>query len=320
MFSRVRAMGLRTDMHDRVRMDGATLASLELPTEITGGKEVDAKTRKDWEMQRKAKLAEVKAAKKKARRQRKRVAKKEKLANPKWGDNCYGNAQKKVYWAFENTDRPLGRILNGGVILLVIFSVISFLVETMPQFYEEDPGHNTFFWMETGVVAIFTVELGLRFWATPLKLKWEFCKNGMNIIDFLAIFPYYLELVVDTGVSGFQVIRIIRLARIMRLFKLPRFTVIVALLRRGIVRGKEGLYLMIFFLFMSLILFGSIMYYAEGADATWEEDVGDFGMWIYNAKRGGGESPFSSIPASLWWAVVTQTTGMFQRKTKRPID
>jgi len=278
------------------------------------GRTVPKHVRKAWIAERKRRVREHARQRRKQEARRKRILKRQEKRHPKWPDNCYGRAQRKTHYAFDPSTTS-GRILNGLVILLVIISVMTFMIETMPQFYSNEPTKNEWFWIETSIVAIFTIELGLRFWASPAKI--DFCKNWLNIIDFLAIAPYYFELVVQTGVSGFQVIRIIRLARIVRLFKLARFTAIVAVLKRGMIAGKEGLYLMIFFLFLSLILFASVIYYAENSEATWEDDDDalaarddfcEFGCWIYDEKRGGGESPFQSIPASLWWAVVTQTT------------
>ena len=134
---------------------------------------------------------------------------------------------------------------------------------------------------ETGVVAWFTLEFLARILSCPNKLK--FLKSCMNIIDLLAIFPYYITLVFDEQGLGLNNIRIIRLVRVLRIFKLSRHSRGLQILGLTLKESIQELGLLIFFLFIGVILFSSAIYYAE-------------------------EKTFQSIPDAFWWAIITMCT------------
>ena len=134
---------------------------------------------------------------------------------------------------------------------------------------------------ETGIVAWFTLEFLARFLSCPNKLK--FLKSCMNIIDLLAIFPYYITLVFDEQGLGLNNIRIIRLVRVLRIFKLSRHSRGLQILGLTLKASIQELGLLIFFLFIGVILFSSAIYYVE-------------------------EQTFQSIPDAFWWAIITMCT------------
>jgi Ion transport protein len=90
-----------------------------------------------------------------------------------------------------------------------------------PEWYS-DPADTLWFVLESAVVGIFTVEFLIRLATTPSYLG--FAKNIMNWIDFLAIAPYYIELMVDGGTGPFSAVRVVRLTRVFRIFKLGRYS------------------------------------------------------------------------------------------------
>ena len=123
----------------------------------------------------------------------------------------------------------------------------------------------------------------------------------MNIIDLLAILPYFItlgtELADDKSDQDHQgrasnqamslaVLRVIRLVRVFRIFKLSRHSKGLQILGQTIKASMRELGLLIFFLFICVVLFSSAVYFAENPEA----------------------SQFSSIPDAFWWAVVTMTT------------
>jgi potassium voltage-gated channel Shaker-related subfamily A protein 1 len=151
-----------------------------------------------------------------------------------------------------------------------------------------------FFIIETVCIVWFTSELLVRFAAAPDHVA--FFLNAMNIIDLLAIAPYFITLATifaDEGRSNNQamslaVLRVIRLVRVFRIFKLSRHSKGLQILGQTIRASMRELGLLIFFLFICVILFSSAVYFAE-ADPS-------------------HESQFRSIPDAFWWAVVTMTT------------
>ncbi|XP_039224500.1 potassium voltage-gated channel subfamily A member 5-like [Crotalus tigris] len=198
-------------------------------------------------------------------------------------------------------------------VLVILISIVTFCLETLPEFQEElrDPTGQAprpsiladpFFVIETTCVIWFTFELLVRFFACPSKP--EFSKNIMNIIDVVAIIPYFITLGTELaheqqkgeqpGNSGGQqqamslaILRVIRLVRVFRIFKLSRHSKGLQILGQTLKASMRELGLLIFFLFIGVILFSSAVYFAEADDP---------------------ESYFSSIPDAFWWAVVTMTT------------
>ena len=110
----------------------------------------------------------------------------------------------------------------------------------------------------------------------------------MNWIDFGAILPFYVNLLIKTSnIKTIVVLRVVRLIRVFRIFKLSRHSYGLQILGHTLKSSCSELFLLAFFLSIGVVIFSSIIYYAE-------KD-------IVNTK-------FTTIPASFWWAVVTMTT------------
>jgi len=127
----------------------------------------------------------------------------------------------------------------------------------------------------------------------------------MNILDFLAILPFYLELILNrAGLTGLRVVRIVRLTRVFRIFKLSRYSMGLKVMILSLKKSAQALYLLIFFLLIGVVMFGSVMYYVEKGEL--DETDGNY----YRVDSQGEKvlSPFQTIPHSLWWAIVTMTT------------
>ncbi|XP_069484429.1 potassium voltage-gated channel subfamily A member 2-like [Ambystoma mexicanum] len=224
--------------------------------------------------------------------------------------------QRQVWLIFEYPESSSSaRGIAIVSVLVILISIITFCLETLPEFRDESdqpqslsksqngtlvpsgpPSSLTdpFFIIETTCVIWFTFELLVRFFACPSKS--EFSKNIMNIIDIVAIFPYFItlgtELAEQQTNNGQQamslaILRVIRLVRVFRIFKLSRHSKGLQILGQTLKASMRELGLLIFFLFIGVILFSSAVYFAEADDP---------------------ESHFSSIPDAFWWAVVTMTT------------
>ena len=111
----------------------------------------------------------------------------------------------------------------------------------------------------------------------------------LNIIDLIAILPYYIILGLSAGGNGkdsgssVAFFRILRLVRVFRIFKLSRHYRGLKILGMTLKASLRELLLLSFFLLMGVIIFSSGVYYAESAN-------------------------FGSIPEAFWWSVVTMTT------------
>lgn len=124
----------------------------------------------------------------------------------------------------------------------------------------------------------------------------------MNIIDLLAILPYYIELIVDGNASALAVIRVVRLLRIFRVFKVGKYSKNLKILVKTFAASLDGLYLLAFLVGLGLVLFSTALFYAEQVGQTFDP-VNQ--VWI---RDDGSESPFQSIIHTFWWCIVTMTT------------
>ncbi|XP_045556280.1 potassium voltage-gated channel subfamily A member 1 [Salmo salar] len=226
--------------------------------------------------------------------------------------------QKQVWLIFEypESSSPARGIAIVSVLVITI-SIITFCMETLPEFRDERelpvtgrPGNNTvprpsltftdpFFIVETTCVIWFTFEFIVRFFACPSKS--EFSKTVMNIIDIMSILPYFITVGTELAeqqveepqehgngqTMSLAILRVIRLVRVFRIFKLSRHSKGLQILGQTLKASMRELGLLIFFLFIGVILFSSAVFFAEADEP---------------------ESHFSSIPDAFWWAVVTMTT------------
>jgi voltage-gated potassium channel len=140
-------------------------------------------------------------------------------------------------------------------------------------------------------VLFFTVEYGLRVWVcveTDRYRHWfwgrlRYVVSTSSIIDLLAIFPFYFSLFA----TDLAVVRILRLFRMLRLFRFSRYSHAFRVIQRAVADRKEELVLSMVFVSFMLLIVSSVMYYVEHPA---QPDV------------------FSSIPATMWWAVSAMTT------------
>ncbi|KAG7253632.1 hypothetical protein CRUP_010098 [Coryphaenoides rupestris] len=142
-----------------------------------------------------------------------------------------------------------------------------------------------FFCLDTACVMIFTFEYLLRLVAAPCRFK--FMKSVMSVIDVVAIMPYYIGLVMTDNdqVSGAFVT--LRVFRVFRIFKFSRHSAGLRILGYTLKSCASELGFLLFSLTMAIIIFATVMFYAE---------------------KGSTASKFTSIPAAFWYTIVTMTT------------
>ncbi|XP_064029891.1 potassium voltage-gated channel subfamily D member 3 isoform X2 [Pogoniulus pusillus] len=202
---------------------------------------------------------------------------------------------RQTMWrAFENPHTStLALVFYYVTGFFIAVSVITNVVETVPC--GTVPGHKelpcgeryavAFFCLDTACVMIFTVEYLLRLFAAPSRYR--FIRSVMSIIDVVAIMPYYIGLVMTNNedVSGAFVT--LRVFRVFRIFKFSRHSQGLRILGYTLKSCASELGFLLFSLTMAIIIFATVMFYAE---------------------KGSSASKFTSIPASFWYTIVTMTT------------
>jgi voltage-gated potassium channel len=178
----------------------------------------------------------------------------------------------------EEEDTLLGRLFTYFVQLLILGSLISIGVETLPDLPPEARGYLQQF--ESFTVAVFVVEYLLRLLVAKRKLRFVF--SFLALIDLAAVLPFLLV----TGLD-LRSLRAFRMLRLFRVFKLMRYNNAAKRFRRALSLAREELTL--FFIVSLLIVFVSA-------------------VGIYYCERSVQPEAFRSVFHSLWWAVATLTT------------
>ncbi|XP_023031758.1 potassium voltage-gated channel protein Shaw isoform X2 [Drosophila willistoni] len=154
----------------------------------------------------------------------------------------------------------------------------------------ETNAHIAFFYIECVCNAWFTFEILVRFISSPNKC--EFIKSSVNIIDYIATLSFYIDLVLQrfgSHLENADILEFFSIIRIMRLFKLTRHSSGLKILIQTFRASAKELTLLVFFLVLGIVIFASLVYYAERIQPNPHND-------------------FNSIPLGLWWALVTMTT------------
>lgn len=183
------------------------------------------------------------------------------------------------------------RVVDWAITALIIVNVCAVVLATVDSLFARH--ERLFYAVEVVSVAVFTLEYLLRLWActadpryaAPVRGRLRFACRPTLVVDLLAVLPFYGGTALF--VSDLRVLRAFRLVRLFRLLKLARYADSVRAFGRVLRRKRADLVVSTSGAGLLLLVASSLMYAAE---------------------HGAQPEAFSSIPAALWWGVVTLTT------------
>jgi len=178
-------------------------------------------------------------------------------------------------------DTPGGKAFDVALLICIVLSVLTALLESVQAM--RDICGPLFLWMEWIFTILFTIEYALRLLCVrkPMRYAWSF----FGVVDLLAIAPSYLSFFF-VGAQSLIVIRALRLLRIFRVLKLVHFVGEASMLKAAIRASIRKIIVFLGVVITLVLIVGALMYLIES----------------------GEESGFTSIPQSIYWAIVTMTT------------
>ncbi|WP_297762254.1 ion transporter [uncultured Muriicola sp.] len=186
----------------------------------------------------------------------------------------------KLHEIIYGTHTPAGKMFDIVLLVVIVFSVIVVMLESIPSFDEKFHGFlNISEWF---VTILFTIEYILRIICIKSPKRYIFSFFG--IVDLLSTIPKYLSFFI-VGSQYITAFRALRLLRVFRILKLVRFIGESNNLLRALKASRTKIFIFVFFILVVSVLLGTIMYLVEGP-----------------------EHGFNSIPHSVYWTIVTLTT------------
>lgn len=188
--------------------------------------------------------------------------------------------RERLYRIIFFTDTPAGQQFDSGLLVCILASLVVVMLDSVESVHQSHAALLQA--MEWGFTAIFAVEYLLRLYCAPQPLRYAFSFFGL--IDLLAILPAFLALFYGDA-QYLLVVRVLRLIRVFRVFKL-RHHIKQANFLLTALQGSQQKIIVFFVCVATLVtVYGALMYVIEGP-----------------------QNGFTSIPKSIYWAIVTLTT------------
>ncbi len=191
------------------------------------------------------------------------------------------NWKTRLHEIIYEADTPAGKLFDVVLLILILTSIVFVMLETITSFNNK---YANFFNIAEWVITIlFTVEYFLRI--ISIKKPTQYIFSFYGVIDFLSTIPKYMSLFF-LGTHALVALRALRLLRVFRILKLGRYVSESNNLMRALNASKAKILVFLSFVVILCIILGTVMYLIEGNQ----------------------DSGFTSIPKSVYWAIVTLTT------------
>ena len=200
--------------------------------------------------------------------------------------------RNRIHIIIEGTDTRLGKLFDIVLLIAILASVAVVMLDSV--LYMRLQYGTLFRYAEWFFTILFTIEYSLRLFSAPNRFRYVFSFFG--VVDLLSVLPSYLSLIFG-GVQYLLVIRILRILRIFRVLKLNTYMQQAGFLASALKTSQQKITVFFLSLVLLVTIFGAVVYVVEGP-----------------------ENGFTSIPISIYWAVVTvTTTGYGDMSPKTPI-
>lgn len=185
-----------------------------------------------------------------------------------------------LHVVIDGTDTSMGKVFDLVLLIAILTSVAVVMLDSVLLFHMKF--EKEFYYIEWFFTILFTIEYLLRLYAAPNRLRYMFSFYG--IVDFLSIIPTYVSFFI-VGVQPLLVVRFLRILRIFRILRMADYMQQAGFLAMALRSSKQKI--IVFFVTVAVLvtIFGSVVYVVEGA-----------------------ENGYTSIPVSIYWAIVTMTT------------
>lgn len=205
-----------------------------------------------------------------------------------WWRGAWGRCDRWLHEGFGDEDSPLFRAVNGVIVALILVSIVSVTLASVSDLYQHY--RLLFDVSEALIVSLFTLEYAINIYVAPDRKAYVFGLWGA--IDLLAILPSILLLF---DLRALKVTRVLRVMRFLRLLRILRVLKLAKLAARQYDRSREkrlntlklDLQIYLIALLSAVVIFSTLEFYAE--------------EFVPNTQ-------FTSIPAAMWWCIVTITT------------
>lgn len=185
-----------------------------------------------------------------------------------------------LYEIIFKSDTPSGKLFDVVLIVCILLSVAVVMLDSVKEVHDQHgPVLIGLEWMFT---VLFTIEYALRLYCVSRRMR--YAVSFFGIVDLLSIVPTYLSVFIFHS-RYLMVIRILRVLRVFRVLKLGHHVHQAEMIRQALYASRQKIIVFLMTVLTMVVIIGSVMYLVEGK-----------------------ENGFTSIPKSIYWAVVTLTT------------
>ncbi len=189
--------------------------------------------------------------------------------------------RRRIHEVIFEAETPAGKRFDIALLLLIVLSIVVVVLESVEAISQ--PFARFFLYTEWTLTSLFTIEYFLRIYS--IQKPWRYIRSFYGLVDLLAILPTYLTLFVGGG-QYLVTIRALRLLRVFRVLKLGPYLSESTVLLKALYASRRKIEVFLGTVLTIVLIVGTLMYMIEG----------------------GRDSGFSSIPRSMYWAIVTVTT------------